>query len=319
MPVEKEIRSQLEVLPKVLDWYDELPKEEIAKIFRETEGVIFLGCGSSYYIALSAARFFMKKLGKPAWAVPAGEVIVAREWSVPPLDDHVAIFISRSGETSEVLKAVKILKSEGVRTIGVTLKKSSSLFKAVDLPIALPYDERSIVMTRSFSGMLLALELISEDASGNPSFGVYEKLIGDLPDTFERFEKLSEKLSDGKHYVFLGSGPYEGIARESALKLQEMSLTTTEAYSTLEYRHGPKSLVEPGVVVILYGGGDHERKLSEEVDEMGGRSEVIESKVQGYEDMFAMVMFAQLLGLKIAKKKGVDVENPRNLTKVVKL
>ncbi len=194
MPVEKEIRSQLEVLPKVLDWYDELPKEEIAEIFRETEGVIFLGCGSSYYIALSAARFFMKKLGKPAWAVPAGEVIVAREWSVPSLDDHVAIFISRSGETSEVLEATKILKAEGVKTIGVTLEKGSSLSKAVDLPIVLPYDERSIVMTRSFSGMLLTLELIAEDASGNPSFGVYEKLIGDLPDTFERFEKLSEKL-----------------------------------------------------------------------------------------------------------------------------
>ena len=110
------------------------------------------------------------------------------------------------------------------------------------------------------------------------------------------------------------------------MKLEEMSLSKVEAYSTYEYRHGPKALVESGVLIIMYVRGEkEEKKLKDELTRYGGKIIMVglkgdvETSEIVPEEIFMRPTFAQVLGLKIAERKGLDVENPRNLTKVVKL
>lgn len=318
MPVLQDIKDQLRVLPEVYKWTNE-SGGNFADLLKSHDEIFFIGCGSSYYISLTASRYTSGILKKLSFSLPAGEVILAKEWSVPKLSNPLVVMISRSGETTEVLRAVEIFNGLGVKTAGITLEENSSLVKTVDFPIVLPYTEESVVMTKSFTGMLLFLQLTTEMASNLDKEMAYETLFKSLEDEFERFSKEAEEFSDGSHYVFLGTGPYEGIARESALKLQEMSLTTTEAYSTLEYRHGPKSLVEEGVRVVIFGDGEEEKKLANEINQMRGKAILRRKMTNFYEDSFIQVIFSQLLGYNLARRKGVDIENPRNLTKVVKL
>ncbi len=320
MPVLKEIESQVETLGKVYEFALGDHLNDIVNLIRSAEFLLFVGCGSSYYVGLGASKYHTGIASKPSKAVPGGEILQALRWNVPDVPGKkVAVLISRSGETTEVVKSVSILKDEGFTTVGLTIEDGSSLTKEVDIPIVLPMEERSIVMTASFTGMMLTLQIIVERSSGKVEKNIYEKILSSVKEIFESFKKEAKEFSKFSHYVFLGSGPYEGIARESALKLQEMSLTYTEAYTTLDYRHGPKSLVDENTAIVIFGDGEEERKLAEELEGIGGSVSLRKVLAKDYRDTFAQVMFSQLLGYEIASRKGVDVEAPRHLTKVVKL
>ncbi len=319
MPVEKEIFDQKTELREVLKYLrDFKEKEKWKEKLTAADEVYFIGCGSSYYIGIAASKYFTGTTGKRSRALPAGEILEALRWNIPRDSETTAVLISRSGETTEVIEATKMLKENGIFTLGITLEQGSSLTKVADSNVTLPLKEESVVMTKSFTSMLMFLMNMSDFVVGIDKSGLYEDLLGILERQMDSWEKEAQEVAKkGKHFVFLGVGPYEGIARESALKLQEMSLTTTEAYSTLEYRHGPKSLVSKDVVVVIFGEGESSKKLAKEIEKLGGHTLLRRSYAKGYEDSFVLVIFSQLLGLSLAKLKGVDVESPRNLSKVV--
>lgn len=111
-------------------------------------------------------------------------------------------------------------------------------------------------MTRSFTSMLLTLQILAARQSGNRQF------VGDVRKMAEQFENGIGKLSDrieglvAQHafadYVFLGQGPFHGIAREAALKVMEMSCSYSQFFHALEFRHGPKAIVPGGVLRKVY-------------------------------------------------------------------
>lgn len=235
-----------------------------------------------------------------------------------------AILISRSGESTEVIKAGEVFRKMNIPTLGITLEPESSLTKISNVSIILPFREESIVMTKSFSGILLSLELISSYMIGE-DFSAYKNLVKKVPEVIQRMEEEADKYMNFKHYVFLGLGIEEGIARESALKLEEMSLSKVEAYSTFEYRHGPKSLVEEGFLVSIFRRGlKEEEDLIEELESYGAKVITIGDDGDHIpisylpESVFLKVLWGQILGLKIADYKNINVESPRNLSKVVK-
>lgn len=319
MPVEKEIFDQRSELREALRYFKSFDKRNHWKEnLSSSDEVYFIGCGSSYYIGIAASKYFTGVTGRRSKAIPGGEILEAFGWNIPKGSKATAVLISRSGETTEVVKASEILRESGISTLGITLEKESSLTKVVDNAAVLPLTEESVVMTKSFTSMLMFLMNMSDLVAGVDKTKVYEKLLDVVKEEMNSWvEEAEETARKGKHFVFLGVGPYEGIARESALKLQEMSLTTTEAYSTLEYRHGPKSLVSKDVVVVIFGESESNTKLAKEIENLGGHVVLRGSYAENYEDSFVLVIFSQLLGLSLAKLKGVDVENPRNLSKVV--
>ncbi|MCD6449568.1 MAG: SIS domain-containing protein [Thermotogaceae bacterium] len=321
----KEVKEEIKRLPEFLDKFYEKNSQNLGDFFKGKDVVYFVGCGSSYYLAIAASRYFSLKLGIETKAVPAGEIVFAYPENAGKESKKSAVLISRSGETTEVLYALEKFKENGVKAFGITLGKDSSLEKDPDISIVLPMEEKPVVMTKSFVSMLFSLEYIASKLSGNVE--TLRKLVDDFESSFEKikaFVSSKKELFGAHHHVFLGEGVYEGVARECALKLEEMSITKTESYSALEYRHGPKALVEKGVAVHIFKKGlEEEEKLKKELKEMGAIVVDVESDIglsSSYpEDAFLKVVYGQFLGLKIAEEKGVNVDSPRNLTRVVKM
>jgi fructoselysine-6-P-deglycase FrlB-like protein len=214
--------------------------------------VAFIGCGTSYYMGLAAARYREAQLGGISDAYSASDYPLRRRY------DHLVV-ISRSGLTSEVLETVRAAK--GVRTIAVTVNSSTPLVELVDEVVTLPFaNEVSLVQTR-FATSALALWLSwcgwDLDRSADKAAAV---MTGN---------SLPEIDDDVKQLVFLGSGVAEPLAHEAALKFREIFGTWTEAYSISEFRHGPMAAVGPRSLVWLIGTPDE--RIEEQVGKTGAR------------------------------------------------
>ncbi len=326
--VEKEIKEQITELPKVFAYIENyLKNNNLPKFILNSDIIYFIGCGTSLYLSLSGSRFFTHKTQIETKALPGGEIWFAIDENLGTSKNikKSAILISRSGESTEVIKAGEKFKEIGIPTLGITLEEDSSLVKISQSSIVLPVKEEAIVMTKSFSSMLLTLQLIASFIKGE-DINIYKDLVKETERIINSANDLSLNHTSYKHYVFLGLGAEEGIARESALKLEEMSLSKIEAYSTFEYRHGPKSLLEKGFLVSIYTKGiEEEKPLVNELKNYGADVITIGGKDTDLyisdlpESLFLKVIWGQILGLNIARSKNIDVENPRNLTKVVKL
>ena len=316
-------------LETVLEWFD-----------GQTEW-LFIGCGSSYYIALSAAATMTVLGGRRARAVPASEVLLYPDLTLS--ENCVPVLISRSGRTSEVLQAADLLKSRGVPTLAISCASGQPLEELASLTMVLPAaDEQSTVMTRSFTSMLLTLQSLAAAFAGNTEFA------DSLPTLFTAaaaaLQPLPRRIQDfvATHnfadYVCLGQGPFYGLACECALKVTEMSVSYAQSFHTLEFRHGPKSIVGPETLLVFLlseSGYEAECDALEEMKSLGGTTLVVANRAtaraQSVADLLvelsldmpelarlAPYLFAgQLLGLFTGLKKGLDPDSPRNLSRVV--
>lgn len=291
---------------------------------RESDALVFVGCGTSYNIALSLATI-ANAAGRTAIAVPGGEWLTRPQNYWPHWQKAHVVALSRSGETTETVAAAKASLAAGAYVTAITVEPGSALASNCDrLVAAQTHPLEGIVMTTSSSLMLmLGIQLMGHAIA--PSVvevarGLLEDLDAQLP-----------ALIDGRsHFVYLGGGPLYGIALEGALKLMEMSQIFTQAFHPLEYRHGPISLVdEQTVAVMLYSPDQREAeaRLVREVIEKGAR--VIgfggpgdasfpvdcDPVVRG----LAYLPALQLLGERAAQSRNIDTLSPRHLTKVVVL
>jgi len=312
--LEKEIYDQKVELRLVFDLM--LQRHLELSAFVSADHIYFIGCGSSYYLAITAAKYFSLQLGKFTKAIPGGEVAFNFEENIPPrADSSLAVLISRSGESTEMILAAQKLKEKKIRTFCVTLNADSKLFSTCDDGLSLPVQENSIVMTKSFSCMLLSLFVVVDLITGT-DLNTYRRIFQHM-DYFFTEPTFSVSF---KHLVFLGRGVYEGVARESSLKVEEMSLTPAEAFSTFEFRHGPKSLVDDKTYMVIFTNETkEERRFIEEMRNYGAHVVERNSLDSSGRDAFAQVIFSQLMGLRLAKLKGIDPLRPRNLTRVVEL
>jgi len=315
--------------------------EEAQACFGDGKEWLFVGCGSSFYVALAAASTMRSLTGRRAWAVPASEILLYPElvFSTAPF---VPILISRSGRTSEVLKATEVLRERGVPSLAVTCAKGQALENLASITITLPADERSTVMTRSFTSMLLALQFLAGRIARNDGYcnelvsmpGRVAPILAKLPELIQDFTSRHSFAN----YVCLGHGPFYGLACEYSLKLTEMSLSTAQVFYSLEFRHGPKSIVTPQTLVIFIlseQGYAAECELLEEIKSLGGTTLAIanhaDARVRAASDLvlefqlplgeYARLAPAlvpgQLLALQTGLKKGLNPDSPRFLSRSV--
>lgn len=285
---------------------------------------ILLGCGTSYYLAQSVAAA-LNVAGVPALAVPGGEWL-ARPGAYLPAGTpaHILAF-SRSGESTETVQAAHRSRADGHHVTAVTCEAGSSLAHAADEVLyAETHPEEGIVMTSSASLMLLTgLRLAG--------LAFHEEDVLASQALMTQAQRAYPALIEGRtHVVFLGAGELYGVAQEGALKLQEMSLTYTQAYHPLEYRHGPISLVDDRTVVVLLSHPDtaaDEARLVPELRAKGARvlgfgapGDVSVELPGDARRRAVMVLPAlQMLGECVAQARGLDTTAPRWLTKVVTL
>jgi glucosamine--fructose-6-phosphate aminotransferase (isomerizing) len=290
----------------------------------DAELTVFVGCGTSYNLALSLAAL-SNLAGRPAIAAPGAEWLnrPAALWSRWQQTHVVAL--SRSGETTETVAAAKASRAAGAFVTALTVEPESSLAKNCDrLIAAATHPDEGIVMTASASLMLLlGMQMTGLQVPASIITSAHS-LAADL-DTV-----LSEIITDRSHFVFLGSGPLYGVAVEGALKLMEMSQTMTQAFHPLEYRHGPISLVDQKTAVIMLYSADQkaeEAKLAKELQEKGatviglGGPGDLELKVDFDLSLVGLAILPalQILGERVAQARHIDTVSPRHLTKVVTL
>ena len=218
--------------------------------------VVFIGCGSTYYLSLSAAAIFQSLTGTRARALPSSEVFLFPRASLSKGTPSLLVAVSRSGETTETLRAAQAFKeSYGGNVLAITCYEDSTLAtRYPDILVVEQAKEMGVAQTRSFSSMLLVAQLCAGIASGRAD---YCEQLKALPIHGERVieeqHRLIRELGESEEFdefVFLGSGPNYGLACEAMLKMKEMSLSPSEAFHFLEFRHGPKSAVDEKTLVV---------------------------------------------------------------------
>jgi glutamine---fructose-6-phosphate transaminase (isomerizing) len=317
-------------------------QELSAKLQQDVEW-IFVGCGSSFYLAQAAAATWSILTGGPARAIPASEILLFPA-TVPSAGQFV--LISRSGHTSEVIQAATHLKKEGkAPVLAVTCGANTPLAALATFTIVLrAADEKSTVMTRSFTSMLLALQsLAAHRADARGFLASLHTLPVEAENILSPAQQTIRTLVNSRSfadYVFLGQGPFFGVAQESMLKVKEMSCSYAQCFHTLEFRHGPKAIVSSETLltfVLSESGFDAEVAVLQEMKELGAVTLAVTNAatpaVRKSADYVielgltvpeaarpaAAVIPGQLLGFYTGIRKGFDPDSPRNLSRVVML
>ncbi len=286
--------------------------------------LVVVGCGTSYYLAQSVASA-LNLQGQRAIAVPGGEWARRPEAYLADMTGVKVIALSRSGESTETVQAVDASRARGLSTLGITCEQDSSLAKRSDEVLFAPTHALEGIVMSSSASLMLLLGLRLAGAPLEPNIAQSAEGAMRALDS-----QLSSAVLSRSHFVYLGGGAFFGLASEGALKLQEMSLTYTQVFHPLEYRHGPVSLVDANTcVVLIYSPDslDEEHTLCAELQAkgavvigIGGPGDLsIDIAQQGLDRNLAILPALQLFGERLAQYKQLDSTAPRHLTKVVQL
>ena len=342
-----------EILSQPATW------EETARQFEENTGLrqtlqtlspegpwLFVACGSSYYLSRTIAAQWSDLLQVPCTAVPASELLFAPQEVLRRTGARQVVLVSRSGKTTEVLRAAERLKANAeVRTLGVTCSESSVLKELCTHAVKLPWaDEKSMVMTRSFTSILLLFEGLGARFADDNRLraaleGLPQKTAAWLAANADKIRALGTKRRFAD-FVFLGQGAHYWLAQEAALKLTEMSSSYAQAYHTLEFRHGPKSIASKDTLLTFLlsdAAAEEEILLVGELKKLGAATFVVANRATPdlrrdsdslielglnepeYARLAMTAIPAQLLGLAVGLLKGLNPDVPKNLTRAVVL
>jgi glucosamine--fructose-6-phosphate aminotransferase (isomerizing) len=299
--------------------------------------VIFTGCGSPYYLSLAAASLFQELSGQPARAWPASEVWLSPRSAYAGRGKTLLIALSRSGETTELLRACEAFKQADrgdIITLSCYADRPLTQLGAVN--VVLPSgQEESLAQTRAFSTLYLATVALA--AWWSDARSLADELTR-LPDAADRLldrygalaRSIGADLSYDRYYM-LGSGPRYGLACELNLKMKEMSLTHSEPFHFMEFRHGPMSMVTTTTAIlglVSETNRAHELRVLAEMSERGARccalgEAGVEVEFQsGLSEAARNILYlpiGQLIACERALAKGLNPDRPHGLSAVVRL
>ena len=321
-----------------------------AEIFRRTETVHIVACGTSNH-AGAVARYFIEQICRLPCVVEIASEYRYRNPLVPR--NSLFVTISQSGETADTLAALRLAKQSGyLSTLAICNAPESSLVRESDLVmLTRAGPEIGVASTKAFTTQLAALDMLvialakHHGADAERERGLVARLI-ELPALLEQtlaldsvVQRLAERFADKHHALFLGRGALHPIAMEGALKLKEISYIHAEAYPAGELKHGPLALVDADMPVITVApNNDLLDKLKSnlmEVRARGGELIVFADPEAGLKEDDGVTVITmprhvtyfqapavytiplQLLSYHVAILKGTDVDQPRNLAKSV--
>ncbi|MEM1981314.1 MAG: glutamine--fructose-6-phosphate transaminase (isomerizing) [Candidatus Hadarchaeales archaeon] len=326
--------------------------EEVGKLssfLLRAERLYFVGCGTSYHAAVVGKYLLAKLAGLPV------EAVVASEFSEScGGDGRTAILaISQSGETADVLRAVRTVRAFGGKVACLTNVVGSSVTRESQLSCYIRAGpEVSVVATKTFTSqvaylLLLSLELGEE--SGRLGRGEKKELLSDLlgsPKLMEstlrpsmrKTKALAREMLREEHLYLVGRGLGYPIAMEGALKVKEISYQHAEALAGGELKHGTLALLEKGTPVIgVAVPGETKGKLMNNLEEMRARGARIiavaeegDGEVEEHADLLlpvsktgeflsplTFILPLQLLAYHLSVGRGLDPDRPRSLAKSV--
>src|SRR3954453_13510204 len=316
---------------------------------KQFERVIITACGTSWHSGI-IGEYMLEEMARLPVEVEYASEFRYRNPVVDP--KTLVIGISQSGETADTLAAIREAKRRGGRTVGLVNVVGSTIAREVDGGIYLHAGpEIGVASTKAFTSQVAALALITlriarlrnmSILQGREFIKALQRLpnqISEILDRTHEIEALAHRfLSTSKNALYLGRGVNFPVALEGALKLKEISYIHAEGYPAAEMKHGPIALIDENMPVVFIAPHDSvfDKVVSnvQEVKARGGRVIVLTSRdepaLEGkidYEiripetiDMLNPVLAAiplQLLAYYIANKRGLNVDQPRNLAKSV--
>ncbi len=331
----KEINEQGETIKKAMEQPAEV-LEKATELIKNAFGVFLVGCGTSYHACISAAYQFSHIANKHMNIVLASEF---RNYEEFLTDKTLIIAVSQSGETADLLDAVKTAKKKNSKIMAIVNVMGSTLQRTSDLSIMMQAGpEICVVSTKSYTAQLAILLLLAYSTAGRIEEGrrIIRKAAESVKEVIEknnkRIERLAQKTRKKKDYFLIGRDLAYPSALEGALKIKETSYIHAEGFAGGELKHGTIALIEKGSPVITLATQKTESLIvsnAEEIKARGGYIIGINSKKNKVYDYFLkvpdadqanpllMIIPIQLLAYYLAVKRGCDADKPRNLAKSV--
>lgn len=257
---------------------------------RPGERVAVVGCGTSWFIAMSYAVLRERSGQGLTDAFAGSEYPAGRDY------DRV-VAISRSGTTTEIVQLLSALTTQ--KTVLITAVADSPAAAVADEVVALPFaDERSVVQTRfATTGLALLRAALGEDVE---ALAVQAETALALP---------LDELLGAEQVSFIGTGPAVGLTFEAALKTREAAQFWAESYPSMDYRHGPIAIAQPGRLV--WSLGETPDGIADDVAATGA------TFVHHDLDPMAGLVVVHRFAVALAEARGLDPDHPRSLTRSV--
>jgi glucosamine--fructose-6-phosphate aminotransferase (isomerizing) len=207
---------------------------------------------------------------------------------LPATGKTLLLVLSRSGKTTETVQAVQLFKARlGTAILSVSCYPNTPLLAESSLSlVATEGQEQSVVQTRSFSSMAIMAQALVNLLTGD---AVRFQAMQTLPSIGDRiitnYHKLAKQLGENsqfERFYFLGSGFQYGLACEANLKMKEMSLSVSEAFHFMEFRHGPMSMVNSKTLVVGLlsdSASSYELAVLKEMQALGAQTLLLTDKV----------------------------------------
>ncbi len=332
----KEITEQADTIQNAID-QDERFILDLVEEVKSSHGLFFVGCGTAYHACLSGSYIFSKIAKEHVNVVLASEF---PHFEYFLTDKTLVIAVSQSGETADVLEAVKAAKKKGAKVISVVNVQGSSLHRESDVALLTKAGpEICVLSTKAYTSQLAVLTLLAYAIAGRLEEGKAQlknlhNLIYNLTsaNAREHIKKVAELLKDKNHIFTIGRGILYPTALEAALKIKEVSYIHTEGFAGGELKHGTIALIERGTPCIVFASEENEKETisnAMEIKSRGGFIIGVAPKNNPVFDIFIKVpevgicdpichvIPAQILAYQLAILRGCDPDMPRNLAKSV--
>ena len=341
---QKEIFSQYQALEKTYD-YMLKQRERIVDFYLHTRirSITFIGCGSSYSIAKSAATVTRLSLGIPAYAFSAGDLLINFPRYKPILEDTLLVTLSRSGSTSEVVLFTEKAKREfKIETVSICAYENSTLSKIAAINLEIPWAfDQSVCQTRCvtnlYTASLIFISIVADDCL------LLEAVRNCIANGEAYIEEHADQLKRLGTYpwekvIILADGELEGIAEEGALAFAEIARIPSGYHHVLDVRHGPFILIDEKTLVIVALSPcetQHQKKLLEDIKARGAVLVVysdadIDASVADYHVVvpkqkayaangLPFIFLPQALSLFKAIELGIDPDRPQGLEPWIQL
>jgi glucosamine--fructose-6-phosphate aminotransferase (isomerizing) len=352
----KEIYEQPEAVAETLGdriRHGELVLESLGmseEQLRNLRRIVIVACGTAYHAGV-VGRYMIEE-----WARLPVEPDIASEWIYrnPVLSkDTLVIGISQSGETRDTVNAIKLARELGARTLAITNLMGSQITRDAESVLYTRCGlEVGVAASKTFTAQAALLALIGlklaqvrKTLPPDEIEFILDQLY-ELPEKIEQFldgdhpiEEIAQRFYDRPFFLYLGRHIGLPVALEGALKLKEISYIPTDAYSAGEMKHGPIALLDEGTPVVVVATDQkviYDKVVSNIQETRARGAHVIAIATDGNEDIqhhaddviyvprtpaFLQASLAvvplQLLAYRIARLRGLNVDQPRNLAKTV--
>ncbi len=333
----KEIMDQKDTIRRATH-QDDAEINEVAKAIETCLGCILTACGTAGKVCMAADYFFSVVAKRHVNFTPASEFPIFHHFLKP---ESLIIVVSQSGETADVLEAMKVAKAAKSKVLAIVNTEGSSIARAADYTLLINAGpEKAVASTKAATGQMAVLLLIAHAVAGKLNAGrlLLQETGGQINDMLNpRYVQHIQNVADAIHthdnMYIIGKGWNYPMAMEAAIKIQEVSYIHAEGFAAGELKHGPIALIEKGTPCIaLMGNDEFTNDMLSNIMELKARGALIIGIAPKKHDVFdhwikvpdagaaqpiVNIIPIQILAYLLAIARGRDPDMPRNLAKSV--